>query len=247
VSLGEESAQRPPAAAAAAVDCVQACGAAEEITALCWLAWAPPPGADGARHARQSLFEPGCLPLSLQILVLGLALALLACRRLPALVRGGCLPLCARSPMLAARICLPTTGTGAAAAGSRTPAPTGRAARRPRRPPPPQRSVQRAGAPRARSAAADDGCLLVGTSTGHLQLHAPRGLALLHRQRLHGGPCVALRPRAAGAGLCPQDAADDVTAVFRDAVARVAALEARRSGRPGRVGNVCRLRQAAAA
>ena len=77
-----------------------------------------------------------------------------------------------------------------------------------------------------RSRACDDGCLLVGTSDGHLQLHAGATGALLHRQRLHGSACLALRPRVAGAGLCPEDAAEDVTAVFRDALARVSALEA---------------------
>lgn len=76
------------------------------------------------------------------------------------------------------------------------------------------------------SRACDDGCLLVGTSDGHLQLHAGATGVLLHRQRLHGSACLALRPRVAGAGLCPEDAAEDVTAVFRDALARVSALEA---------------------
>ncbi|KAK9827282.1 hypothetical protein WJX81_008183 [Elliptochloris bilobata] len=111
--------------APAAVQAVQACGAGEAVTALCWVAWAPAPDSDAARQGP------------------------------------------------------------------------------------------------------DDGCLLVGTSGGHLQLHAGASGALLHRQRLHGSACLALRPRVAGAGLCPEDAAEDVTAVFRDALARVSALEVR--------------------
>ena len=79
---------------------------------------------------------------------------------------------------------------------------------------------------RSHSRACDYGCVLVGTSDGHLQLHAGAHGVLLHRQRLHGSACLALRPRVAGAGLCPEDAAEDVTAVFRDALARVSALEA---------------------
>ena len=46
----------------------------------------------------------------------------------------------------------------------------------------------------------EDSCVLVGTSSGHLQLHADDGF-LLHRQRLHASsPVVSIAARACGMG-----------------------------------------------
>ncbi len=90
----------------------------------------------------------------------------------------------------------------------------------------------------------EEGCLLVGTSTGHVQVHAERSSSgrasptpssptpsgrgrLLHRQRVHAGPIVSLRLRPAGAGLDPVALDDDISVTAPDAVARLAAVEAR--------------------
>ena len=53
----------------------------------------------------------------------------------------------------------------------------------------------------------EDSCVLVGTSSGHLQLHADDGF-LLHRQRLHAtSPVVSIAARACGMGeACPLQA-----------------------------------------
>lgn len=52
LSLFPGSGERPNAAAALQpVQWMQACSAAETVTALCWVAWAPTPGSDATRHA----------------------------------------------------------------------------------------------------------------------------------------------------------------------------------------------------
>ena len=80
------------------------------------------------------------------------------------------------------------------------------------------------------------GCLLLGTSSGHLGIMSEKG-RLLHRQRLHARPVASIRLRPAGAGLDPLSLCDDATLVFPDAVVRLAAAEVRSvvraAGSPG--------------
>jgi hypothetical protein len=82
-----------------------------------------------------------------------------------------------------------------------------------------------AAAPAAHAATAPAGAdatagdlLLLGTSAGFFQIHAPDGRLLL-RQELHDSPVRSLRVRPGGAGLDPADASEDVTAGFADAAA----------------------------
>eukprot|EP00891_Asterochloris_glomerata_P000897 jgi/Astpho2/897/fgenesh1_pg.00016_%23_99_t len=73
----------------------------------------------------------------------------------------------------------------------------------------------------------EDSCVLVGTSSGHLQLHADDGF-LLHRQRLHASsPVVSIAARACGMGLRADDMSEDVTITLEAAVVRLSALEVR--------------------
>jgi len=141
-----------------------------------------------------------------------------------------------------------SSGGGQAAAGTaprppRLPAAAAAATAAPC-PPSPSATLNARSTPRL-----EEGCLLVGTSSGHLQIHAERAAAgsgkaggsaatttpprarLLHRQRVHGGPILRLRLRPAGAGLDGQALDDDITAISPDAVARLAAVEARAVGR----------------
>jgi hypothetical protein len=71
------------------------------------------------------------------------------------------------------------------------------------------------------AAAPADGLLLLGTSTGHLQLHPAGGGPALLRQRVGAGAVLALRARGAGAGTDPSALSDDVAIVLADAVVRV--------------------------
>lgn len=97
-------------------------------------------------------------------------------------------------------------------------------------------------APRARGGtpSPDDGLLLLGTSSGHLQLHPAGGGPALLRQRVGAGAVLALHARAAGAGTDPSALDDDVSVVLADAVVRLtgaelsaaAALAGRREGGP---------------
>jgi hypothetical protein len=81
--------------------------------------------------------------------------------------------------------------------------------------------------------------LLLGTSAGFFQVHAPDGRLLL-RQELHDAPVRSLRVRPGGAGLDPADASEDVTAGFADAAAVVPTFEvwaaARRAERAAAAG-----------
>ena len=65
---------------------------------------------------------------------------------------------------------------------------------------------------------------MLGTSTGHLQLHSSDG-QLMHRQRLHAKAVTAMSVRCAGMQAGSDDASEDVTVCFEDAVARVSSLE----------------------
>lgn len=66
--------------------------------------------------------------------------------------------------------------------------------------------------------------LILGTSTGHLQLHNSEG-QLLHRQRLHAKAVTAITVRCAGMQAGSDDASEDITICFTDAVARISSLE----------------------
>ena len=66
--------------------------------------------------------------------------------------------------------------------------------------------------------------LLLGTSTGHVQLHDSNA-QLLHRQRLHAKAVTAISVRCAGMQAGSDDASEDITVCFEDAVARVSSLE----------------------
>ena len=66
--------------------------------------------------------------------------------------------------------------------------------------------------------------LVLGTSSGHLQLHSSDG-QLMHRQRLHAKAVTAISVRCAGMQAGSDDASEDVTVCFEDAVARVSSLE----------------------
>lgn len=70
----------------------------------------------------------------------------------------------------------------------------------------------------------EESYLLVGTSTGHLQIHTDEGL-LLHRQRLHAGPVTAITLRAAGMRISCDDTSEDATVCFEDAVACISSIE----------------------
>jgi hypothetical protein len=64
----------------------------------------------------------------------------------------------------------------------------------------------------------------VTTSTGHLHVLGEGGDHLL-KQRVHNSAVVSVRVRPAGAGLDPNNGAEDITLVCRDAVFQLAALE----------------------
>lgn len=66
--------------------------------------------------------------------------------------------------------------------------------------------------------------ILVGTATGHLQVHSDSGV-LLHRQRLHTSAVTSLRMRVAGMHVSADDAAEDVTVCFEDAAACFSSIE----------------------
>ena len=65
---------------------------------------------------------------------------------------------------------------------------------------------------------------MLGTSTGHLQLHSSDG-QLMHRQRLHAKAVTAISVRCAGMQAGSDDASEDITMCFENAVARVSSLE----------------------
>ena len=70
----------------------------------------------------------------------------------------------------------------------------------------------------------EESYLIIGTSTGHLQLHS-RDAQLLHRQRLHAKAITAISVRCAGMQAGSDDASEDITVCFEDAVARISSLE----------------------
>ena len=70
----------------------------------------------------------------------------------------------------------------------------------------------------------EESYLLIGTSTGHLQLHGSDA-QLLHRQRLHARAVTAISVRCAGMQAGSDNASEDITICFEDAVARVSSLE----------------------
>lgn len=72
----------------------------------------------------------------------------------------------------------------------------------------------------------EESYLLIGTSTGHLQIHTDEG-ALLHRQRLHTSPVTAISLRTAGMQISSDDTSEDATVCFEDAVACVSSIEVR--------------------
>ncbi|KXZ53285.1 hypothetical protein GPECTOR_7g1179 [Gonium pectorale] len=69
--------------------------------------------------------------------------------------------------------------------------------------------------------------LLAGTRGGALQLHDADSGALLLRQQMHSGPVLSITVRTWRMGLKPDDAVEDVTVGWADAVARIAAWELR--------------------
>ena len=70
----------------------------------------------------------------------------------------------------------------------------------------------------------EESYLLLGTSTGHLQVHSSDG-QLLHRQRLHTKAVTAIAVRCAGMQAGAGDSSEDITICFEDAVARFSSLE----------------------
>ncbi len=70
----------------------------------------------------------------------------------------------------------------------------------------------------------EESYLIIGTSTGHLQLHS-NDMQLLHRQRLHAKAITAITVRGAGMQAGSDDASEDITVCFEDAVARISSLE----------------------
>ena len=66
--------------------------------------------------------------------------------------------------------------------------------------------------------------LLLGTSTGHIQVHSSDG-QMLHRQRLHIKAVTAIAVRCAGMQAGGDDSLEDVTICFEDAVARFSSPE----------------------
>jgi hypothetical protein len=70
----------------------------------------------------------------------------------------------------------------------------------------------------------EEAYLVLGTSTGHLQLHSSDG-QLMHRQRLHAKAVTAISVRCAGMQAGSDDASEDITVCFENAVARVSSLE----------------------
>ncbi|CAL5218633.1 g334 [Coccomyxa viridis] len=77
---------------------------------------------------------------------------------------------------------------------------------------------------RERMESKEESYLLVGTSTGHLQLHGSDG-QLLHRQRLHVKAVTGITVRCAGMQAGSEGASEDITVCSEDAVARVSSLE----------------------
>ena len=70
----------------------------------------------------------------------------------------------------------------------------------------------------------EESYLLLGTSTGHIQVHGSDG-QLLHRQRLHTRAVTAVAVRCAGMQAGAGDSSEDITICFEDAVARFSSLE----------------------
>lgn len=66
--------------------------------------------------------------------------------------------------------------------------------------------------------------LLLGTSSGFVQLCDHRGQQI-SRQRVHKSACTNITLKAAYQGLDPDDSSEDLVVGFRDAVARLHALE----------------------
>ncbi|KAG2446459.1 hypothetical protein HYH02_008451 [Chlamydomonas schloesseri] len=69
--------------------------------------------------------------------------------------------------------------------------------------------------------------LLSGTRGGCLQLHDADSGAVLMRQQLHSGPVVSIAVRTWRMGMKPDDAVEDVTVAWADALVRLAAWELR--------------------
>eukprot|EP00198_Chlamydomonas_reinhardtii_P004627 XP_001693963.1 hypothetical protein CHLREDRAFT_173276 [Chlamydomonas reinhardtii] len=69
--------------------------------------------------------------------------------------------------------------------------------------------------------------LLCGTRGGCLQLHDADSGAVLMRQQLHTGPVLSIAVRTWRMGLKPDDAVEDVTVAWADALVRLAAWELR--------------------
>ncbi|KAG2484394.1 hypothetical protein HYH03_016809 [Edaphochlamys debaryana] len=69
--------------------------------------------------------------------------------------------------------------------------------------------------------------LLAGTRSGCLQLHDADSGAVLMRQAIHAGPVTSLAVRTWRMGLKPDDAVEDVTVGWSDALARLPAWELR--------------------
>ncbi|KAK9825121.1 hypothetical protein WJX74_011113 [Apatococcus lobatus] len=72
-----------------------------------------------------------------------------------------------------------------------------------------------------------DSCLLLGLSSGHLQVMDEEDGEILHQQRVHDSELVRMEPRVHGMGMQPQEVAEDVTLTFANAVARISSLEIR--------------------
>eukprot|EP00887_Chlorella_sp_A99_P003630 scaffold7.g3630.t1 len=69
-----------------------------------------------------------------------------------------------------------------------------------------------------------DECIVLATSEGFLQLHAPDGQIIL-RQELHDAPATGVGVRGSGAGLDPGDRSQDLTLAFADAFVYIACWE----------------------
>lgn len=70
----------------------------------------------------------------------------------------------------------------------------------------------------------EESYLLLGTSTGHVQVHSSDG-QLLHRQRLHTRAVTAIAVRCVGMQAGGDDSSEDITICFEDAVARFSSPE----------------------
>lgn len=70
----------------------------------------------------------------------------------------------------------------------------------------------------------DNSCILVGTSTGALQIHLVDGL-LLHRQEMHPSAVNLIHVRESGSSIDPDDCSGDITIMSEGVVARISVLD----------------------